>query len=182
MPGCPRSTGAAVPAIPMEVKLAGPPSPRLNLRLVRLAHHFLETGTSRGWFTWPRPLSSDEITVSFACKGWLTQMETFVLQKPKTGTDDSLPTYQLLPVYPTTPPSHAQLPSWQLRFTGTEGLFDFLQVVCNSRNQNWVFQDTGQHIKHVHPSFCVACVLCPALVCGLRLQSCRAFHAQCWCP
>lgn len=65
------------------------PSLRRNRYLQRMVHLF-----------------SDEITVSFACKSWMTQMEIFVLQKPKIRADDSFPTHQPLPVYPTTPLSH----------------------------------------------------------------------------
>lgn len=124
-------------------------------------HHFGEAGK-------PNPLLSDETTLSY--KEWLSQMEMAVPQKSNIRADDS--THQNSP-----PHQHlTQLSSCQLCFTETMTL-QLVQIICNCRNQKWVFQDTGQYIKDILVlSFCVAGS--PVLVCSLWLQHCRAFHAQ----
>lgn len=62
--GCPHSKEGCSPSHPRQssrCRFAGPPSPRVSLEFVFLAHHFVETETFKGWFTRPGHLSSDEI-------------------------------------------------------------------------------------------------------------------------
>lgn len=147
--------------VPVWVKLSSPFLWGSTLGSV-WPHHFGEAGKP-SLFRF-----SDETTLS--SKEWLSQMEMAVPQKPNIRADDS--THQ------NSPPSQhlTQLSSYQLCFTETMTL-QLVQIVCNCRNQKWVLQDTGQHMKDILVlSSCVADS--PVLVRSLWLQHCTAFHTR----